>query len=143
VSRPEQARTVYEHPPLTRLGASRLVKVLLEPHPAVVRAQVGADEAALRPLRHDDAVRPVTHHDVRPMDHSVARQAGARCRLEELAQAESATVDEHPALAARVPALDAHPPTTHATDRAHIGVHQGAKQLRAHNLSLWPVAHHH
>ena len=107
---------MHEQPPLTRLGGSRPVEVLLEPHPAVVRAQVGAEEAALRPLRHDDAVRPVTHHDVRPMHHLVAREAGTRCRLEQLAQAESATIDEHPALAARIPALDAHPPTTHATD---------------------------
>ena len=120
-------RTVNEHPPLARLGAARLVEVLFQAHPAVVCAQVGAEEAALRPLRHDDAVRPVTHQHVRPVDHSVACEAGARFGLEELAQAESGTVDEHPALAACVTALDAHPPTEHATNGAHVGVHHGAK----------------
>jgi len=118
---------VNEHPPLARLGAARLVEVLLQAHPAVVCAQVGAEEAALRPLRHDDAVRPVTHQHVRPVDHSVTCEAGARFGLEELAQAESGTVDEHPALAACVTALDAHPPTKHATNGAHVGVHHGAK----------------
>ena len=62
----------------------------------------------------------------REMNRFIARRELCE-RLEELAQAESGAVDQHPALAACVTALDAHPPTEHATNGAHVGVHHGAK----------------